>query len=79
MPRLMIRCIATDQLVSTGMATDQCTWKRLPLDWVGEAFICPACHKKHAWIKSDAVLDTSRHPAHGTDRALVSIAATRSA
>jgi hypothetical protein len=60
MPRLLIKCVATEQLVSTGMATDQATWKRLTVNWVGEPFICPACHKTHAWKKSDAVLDVSR-------------------
>jgi hypothetical protein len=58
MPRLLIKCVATDQLVSTGMATDQLAWKKLAVDWVGEAFICPACHMTHAWKKKDAVLDT---------------------
>jgi hypothetical protein len=71
MAKLMIKCVATDKLVSTGMATDQLAWKRLPVNWVGEAFICPACQSKHTWIKSDAVLDVFRPPANGVDRRLL--------
>jgi hypothetical protein len=57
MPKIMIKCVRTDQAVSTGMVTDQAAWRRLPADWAGDAFTCPACDTMHAWIKSDAFLD----------------------
>jgi hypothetical protein len=57
---IMIKCLATGQAVSTGMATDQAAWQKLADDWAGEAVICPACHTMHAWIKSDAFLDVFR-------------------
>jgi hypothetical protein len=60
MPRIMIRCLQTGQLVSTDMATDQVTWKKLSMEWAGAPFRCPACHRSHSWMKSDAVLDASR-------------------
>jgi hypothetical protein len=55
-PQIMIECRKTGQAVSTGMLTDQTTWRRLAADWTGGAFVCPACGAMHAWIKSDAFL-----------------------
>jgi hypothetical protein len=55
-PQIMIKCRKTGQVVSTGMLTDQITWRRLATDWKGGAFVCPACGAMHAWTKSDAFL-----------------------
>ncbi len=57
MSRIMIKCLKTGQAVSTGMVTDQATWRRLAADWAGVAFTCEACDTMHAWIKNDAFLD----------------------
>jgi predicted RNA-binding Zn-ribbon protein involved in translation (DUF1610 family) len=56
MPQIMIKCDKTGQAVSTGMITDQTTWRKLAANWKGAAFVCPACGAMHAWIKSDALL-----------------------
>jgi len=59
----MIKCMATGQAVSTGMVTDQYAWKTLAADWAGDAFICPACAKMHARIKTEAFLEVLHSPA----------------
>ncbi len=59
MTKIMIKCLATGQTVPTGMVTDQAAWKKLAANWAGDAFTCPACAARHAWIKSDAFLDGS--------------------
>jgi hypothetical protein len=59
-PQIMITCEQTGQAVSTGMLTDQTTWRKLAANWKGGAFICPACGAMHAWIKSDAFLAAPR-------------------
>ena len=56
MSQIMITCLRTGQVVSTGMVTDQPTWMKLAADWQGVAFLCPACDTMHEWIKRDASL-----------------------
>lgn len=56
MPRIMINCSKTGEVVPTGMATDQHSWSRLAANWAGDPFRCPACDTTHAWMKSDAIL-----------------------
>ncbi len=62
MPKIMIKCLRTGQAVSTGMVTDQATWRRLYANWEGDAFLCPACDTMHAWLKRDAFLDVPGEP-----------------
>ena len=60
MPKIMIKCLKTGQVVSTGMATDNLTWRKLADNWEGDRFLCPACAVMHEWVKSDATLEVTR-------------------
>ena len=47
MAKIMIKCLKTGQVVSTGMVADQTAWRKLAADWAGDAFLCPACGTMH--------------------------------
>lgn len=57
----MIRCPTTDRLVPVGIDTDKDSFTSLP-DVTAAPFVCPECGKRHAWTKSDAVLETTCRP-----------------
>ena len=61
MGTIMIRCPATDQLVSVGIDTDKDSFASLP-EVEAAPIRCPACGQEHAWSKSDAVLETTGRP-----------------
>lgn len=62
MGAIMIRCPTTGQLVSVGIDTDKDTFSGLP-DVTAAPILCPSCGKRHAWSKSDAILETTGRPA----------------
>jgi hypothetical protein len=57
MAKILIKCLETGHTVQTGMVTDEAAWGKLAADWAGDRFLCPACNRPHAWLKSDAFLE----------------------
>ena len=56
MPRVLIQCPLTEELVPTGLATsDGKRFRRsLPSSSVTG---CPACRRSHAWSREEALLE----------------------
>ena len=57
MPRLMIRCPRTYQLIQTGITMDEDSFQD-PTNHLGHNLTsCPFCPDIHPWNKADAVLE----------------------
>lgn len=52
---VMIHCLRTGRLVSTGVRTDEVSFESLP-DVPATLKICPACDSSHVWSKNSAML-----------------------
>lgn len=50
----MIKCLNTGKLISTGIETDEESFRRLP-DVLSRTY-CPHCRVEHTWWKNEAML-----------------------
>ena len=55
MAQIMIKCPATQQSISTGMAMDPGTFAVVTLS--RNSVQCPRCGQTHTWDKKDAYLE----------------------
>ena len=58
MPRVMIRCPATEMVVATNLTMDEGTFDAIRIQ--GQRFQCKACNQLHTWGTVDAWVEGAR-------------------